>query len=127
MSDCGVCIGLDYGDCDGYPEIQEVRWPRAKKEHRCGECNRAIAKGENYQRCSGKFDGEFYDEKTCAQCAEIRSALSCEAWPVFGEMWNEIEEFAFPQMTTTCFDKLSTVAAKELLRSRWMAWKGLAA
>jgi len=127
MGDCGVCIGISYGDCDGTPEVSNLRWPKARKEYRCCECERAIPKGEIYERASGKFDGEFYDQKTCEQCAEIRQSFSCEAPPPFGELWEEITDYLFPALTTTCFDKLITPQAKELLRVRWMKWKGLTA
>jgi hypothetical protein len=127
MSDCGVCIG-GY-DCDGYAEFQETRWPKARKEHVCGECERKIIKGETYHRWSGKYDGEFFDDITCAQCAEIRAAFTCAEYdqtgPPQGELWNDIREAMFPRMTTACFDKLQTLEAKTFLRERWMKWKGL--
>jgi hypothetical protein len=127
MSDCGVCIG-GY-DCDGYAEIYETRWPKARKEHRCGECARVIPKGEVYQRVSGKFDGEFFDDITCSQCAEIRSAFTCterdQTGPPAGELWSDIKEMMFPHLTTACFDKLQTPEAKTFLRAQWMRWKGI--
>ena len=126
MSDCGVCIGIGYGDCDGAPEICNTRWPKAKKEHKCCECNRTILIGEEYERSSGKFDGSFWDEKTCNECAEIRIAFTCEVPPPFGELWSEITEYAFPNLNTSCFDRLDTPAAKSFLRERWLKWKGLA-
>ena len=127
MTDCGVCIGIDYGDCDGPVELCETRWPKAVKEHVCVECSRAIPKGEIYQRCSGKFDGDFYDEKTCAECADIRDAFTCEVPPPFGQLWAEIREFVFPQANTSCFDKMASAKAKEVFRKRWMEYKGLTA
>ena len=125
MGDCGVCIGYD-GDGE-YPEFSEIRTPKAKRVHKCTECDRDILPGERYQYYIGKFDGDFCTEKTCSQCAEIRAAFSCEEWPMFGELWNEIIEFMFPVITTACYDKLSTPEAKAKVRDRWMQWKGLAA
>lgn len=128
MSDCGVCIG-GY-DADGMPEFHEVRWPKARKDHRCEDCNEVIPKGIVYQRYSGKFDGEFYDIITCSICSEIRSAFTCSEYdqtgPPPGELWADIAEMMFPRLTTACFEKLETPQAKEFLRTRWMRWKGLA-
>lgn len=122
MSDCGVCLGGDYGDGEPY-EWSECRYPRARKDHKCGECGRTIAKGEKYQRFSGKFDGELCDNVTCGQCAEIRDVFSCEAWPIWGELWCDVREVLFPQLTTACFAKLRTPEAREFLRAKWMEWK----
>ena len=126
MSDCGFCVGSDGMDGE-YPEFSEIRNVIAKKFHRCCECNREIKPGEKYQYYVSKFDGEFMAEKTCNECAEIRSCFSCGGgWPCFGELWNEMTE-GFPALTTGCFDKLDTPEAKSFLQRRWMEWKGLAA
>ena len=128
MSDCGVCIG-GY-DTDGMSEFYNVKWPKARKEHHCEDCGKVIAVGETYKRESGKFDGELYDIITCAICSEIRSAFTCSEYdqtgPPTGELWNDIKEQMFPTLTTACFEKLETPAAKAELRRRWMQWKGLA-
>lgn len=126
MSDCGVCIGGDSDDGER-PEFQDITNPKARREHRCCECERTIAAGESYQRYVGKFDGEMYCEKTCSQCAEIRSAFCCGGgWPFFGDLWGEMQD-AFPGLNSSCFDRLTTPEAKQFLRDRWMKWKGLAA
>jgi hypothetical protein len=125
MSECGVCIGSD-GDGE-YPEFSEITYPKARKEHRCEECGRAIVAGETYQKVAGKFDGEFYCDKTCCQCAEIRDAFSCGGgWPMPGSLWEEMRD-AFPALNSSCFDRLATPEAKQFLRERWMKWKGLVA
>jgi hypothetical protein len=129
MSDCGVCIG-GY-DSDGYPEFYNSGRPKARKEHRCEDCRRTIAKGQVYRRDSGKFDGELFSYKTCLICDEIRQAFTCAEYdqvgPPPGDLWSDIQEMMFPNLTTACFDKLSTPKAKAYLRERWIAWKGLAA
>ena len=123
MSECGVCIGGE--DYDGVCEFQDFSHPRARKEYLCGECHKTIQPGDKYQKFVGKFDGDFFCEKTCEVCAEIRDCLSCGTSPAFGEMWGEIRDYVFPSMTTSCFDKLETAEAKAELRRRWMEWKGL--
>jgi hypothetical protein len=125
MSDCRCSIGSE-GDGE-YPEFSDVRHVKARKTHQCCECGKDIQRGETYQYWVGKFDGEMGYEKTCLICAEIRSSFSCEAWPLFGYMWAEIKDHMFPELTTACYDRLSTPEARSIVQRRWREWKGLAA
>lgn len=124
MVDCGVCIGG--GDYDGSPEFFDVTWPTARKIHRCEECKREIPKGSQYRREAGKYDGNLYCIKTCEVCAEIRDAFTCDdgAGSEYGSLWSDLTD-SFSALTTGCFERLTTVAAKQYLRERWMRWKGL--
>ena len=123
MSDCGVCIG----GYDGDVEFCDVTEHKARKEHKCGECGRIITPGERYQKAFGKCEGEIWNQKTCAECAEIRAAFTCHGGETYGILWEDMRDYAFPEINEVCFDKLKTVAAKKFLRHRWMEWKGLAA
>ena len=40
----------------------------AKKEHKCVYCSKPIAKGELYQKWSGRYDGAFYSEQGHLDC-----------------------------------------------------------
>jgi hypothetical protein len=125
MTDCGVCIGG--GDYDGTPEFCNVEYPKARKVHRCTECRMDIPKGVQYQRVSGKCDGDIFTEKTCCPCAEIRDAFTCDGVPPeYGKLWEEMES-SFPTLTTGCLESLETPEAKRFLLDRWRKWKGLAA
>ncbi len=123
---CDICIGG--GDHDGYPEFFEEAWPKARKDHRCCECRKTIPKGEEYQACSGKFDGAFFYEKTCAACAEIRRTYSCGGdQPAFTGLWEAFEDsdgFNNFRMAGECWDSL-TAPAKAKLLDKWRQWKGL--
>jgi hypothetical protein len=122
MSDCNVCLGSDI-EC--YAEFYEGKTVTAKKDHKCTECRETIAKGTQYLRECGKWDGEFSSFHTCLICAELRTAFSCQDGQAicFGELWNEIEEYLFPEMTTGCLEKCKTAAAKQFLIDRWNKWK----
>ena len=79
------------GDCyDGDFSSSIVR--KARKPHKCGECDRYILVGEQYEYATGKHYGEFYDAKTCTDCLSLRNAFFC-SWlygNVFLFFWNSI-------------------------------------
>jgi hypothetical protein len=41
---------------------------KARKAHRCYECNRTIQPGETYTRSAGVWEGNFQCVKRCAHC-----------------------------------------------------------
>ena len=66
---------------------------RARKEHICGECRRAIRKGERYFRAAGVQDGYAWDAKQCAQCAAAAGWLVKECGGfLFGGVQQDLEE-----------------------------------
>ena len=123
MSDCGVCIGVEPdGTCDFF--VQEIR--KARKPHRCCECNKEIQIGERYEHARGKFYGEMWNSDTCLICAEIAEAFYCNGRMFGGELWQDMDDCEVWQgMTTGCLDRLKTASAKAELMRRWQEWKGL--
>lgn len=125
MSACGACIGgCDY---DGYVVCWNQKNIRASKDHRCVECRCLIPKGTVCERTSGLFDGSWFADHTCAECAQIRAVYSCgENPPCNGEMWLAWGEGGFDdlRMAGECWDSLSA-PAKEKLLGKWRKWKGL--
>jgi len=63
---------------DGYNDFESRYWLKARKDHKCYECCRVIVKGEKYQKFSGKYDGEFFEFKTCAACESLREHITKE-------------------------------------------------
>jgi hypothetical protein len=120
MSDC-ACIGGYEGDS---PDVYNSKVVTARKPHQCYECNGIIQPRDAYERVSGKWDGEWATYEFCAACSEIGNKLSCDG-RVFGLLWSDIRDYMFPRMGGDCFDKLETAHAKEFLRAKWIAWKGL--
>lgn len=123
MSDCSVCIGG--GDIDDYPEFSDCKIVKARKIHKCSECHRDIAIGQQYERFSFKFDGHMYCEKTCLDCRNIRIGLTCEGEspPVIGELWSDVIA-NFPHLkSTACLAKIPTASAKAYFLERWRQWK----
>ena len=77
MSNCS-CVYIDM-DYDG-PEFHKTTMPRARKEHRCGECGRTIMPLERYENINGVWEGDFSTYKTCLDCLSIRNEFFCEGY-----------------------------------------------
>ena len=120
MRKCDVCIGGDYD----FENVYIVTTRKARKQHKCYECNGEIQPKEQYHRevC---IDGEVVVYKVCAACYEIRLTYSCGHSFHIGTLWEDLEE-CFPvfRMAGECWDKLSATAKAKLL-DKWRKWKGL--
>jgi hypothetical protein len=83
-----------------------------------------IERGELYEHVRAKWDGEVKSVDTCRQCAEIRNVFACGEGYVHGELWEDMTEIAFPELTTAtdCFRELSS-ESKEFLLAKWREWK----
>jgi hypothetical protein len=89
---------------------------RARKEHRCGECGRAIQPGEIYLYAFLVIEGFGCSFKTCAHCrvAEEWLSANCGGW-VYEEVLEEIEEHGveYPALA----ERLKAFAQK--MRAKW--------
>lgn len=123
MGCADVCLdmGYDFEPADFF----RLSRPRARKEHRCVECYRAIRAGEKYERSSGKSEGDFWSDATCSTCAEIRKAFVCGSW-VLGMLWGTIDEEMFPiwneRGPIDCLAKLETKGARDYAMERYDKW-----
>lgn len=74
------CIDADYGEPI---EMYNAKLVRARKAHRCGECDDTIAVGDLHEVVTGRCDGEWLSHRTCARCCNVRKdyfatcALGC--------------------------------------------------
>lgn len=120
MSDCNVCVYFD-GDT---AEVFEQDNRKARKDYKCCECDRQIAKGSLYQFCKMLFEGEWSTYRTCLPCAEIRKAFSCEGECLGGVFWDEMEElFRDIEVSGDCLKKLQSPEAKRYFAERYRSWK----
>lgn len=119
MRDCGVCLSR----YDGESDFVKSENRKAKKNYACSECGKVIPKGSLYEYASGKSEGQFWTFRTCLICAEIAEAFYCDGRLFGGMLWEEMNDYAFENMTTGCLDRLTTAAAKEELVRRWNDWK----
>lgn len=62
-------------DDDGRVTVLHARRPRARREHRCDECRRAIEPGERYVVERYVYEGAATSHKTCRHCDAVRAWL----------------------------------------------------
>jgi hypothetical protein len=83
----------DYAE---YPTFYEEKMVTARRDHRCCECLGAIAKGERYERKSGKWEGQVQTYKTCQRCldfeAHIKAHIPCFRLCSIGDLIEEAVE-----------------------------------
>ena len=86
--ECGCSIDID---CDGGgPECGTIKDRKARKEHKCCECNRTILKGEVYRDESGIWEGKPDCFKTCKDCLSVRDVYFCGF--EYGRLWECLTE-----------------------------------
>ena len=56
-------------DADEGCTVWEVSWRKARKEHKCCECNDTIKLGDRYEYIFSIFEGDVNQYKTCEFCA----------------------------------------------------------
>lgn len=84
-------------DSDGaVTMIEDGKYVRARTEHKCQECHRAIAPGESYHREVYLWEGVFNLHKTCAHCMVVRGWLQdeCGGW-LYGGVEEDAREHIF--------------------------------
>ena len=125
MSD-GYC-DVDFSDASS--ELDPVEFfsitnPVARKGHECFECKETIPVGSRHQHAAYKFEGKFCSDRRCASCAEVAAEFG---YFIFGGcLWSEMEEqWSNGANVQGCIARLTTVKARELMRRRWLRWKGL--
>src|SRR5690554_6021028 len=74
-------------------EVLSDTKPVARKVHRCGECQREIQPGEQYEKIVGIFEGQMDTYKTCLHCVAVREWLSqvCGGW-LYGMVGEDLLE-----------------------------------
>ncbi len=66
------------------PEFYHCETRRAKKDHCCSECGRAITLGESYEHVHAKWNGDISTFKTCPRCLALKewveAHVPCFCW-----------------------------------------------
>jgi len=86
-----------------YPECYQEKSRRARKEHKCCECQSKINPGDRYKYISGVWNRRGQSFKLCLECHTIRGIVSSladefhfdptEDGPAFGDLHQWIGEF----------------------------------
>ena len=123
MGDCDVCLG----DFDG--DTADVWLPKivkARKPHKCFECDREVPVGQEYERIKMLQEGGWDVYDVCLLCREIHIRFACGNGRCVGNLWEDMREVVFPELTMSskCFAGLSAMAKAEVI-NRWQQWKGL--
>jgi uncharacterized protein with PIN domain len=97
---------------DDFAEMIETRVNKARKEHKCHECQELIKPGEKYLVEKEVFDGRLSTHKTCLRCKEVRDAyLSAFYW---GRVWEDLRE-CFDDIPMRDYEKFSKEAQIKIL------------
>jgi hypothetical protein len=121
----GICDFSIDGDCDEPAEEMRCSFVRARVEHRCLECASRIPVGATFERIALKYEGSWNVDRLCLACSEVSQEFY-DGGRVLGVLWSEIESnWDDGAHLQACLNRLSTVAAKELMRRQWLQWKGL--
>ena len=76
-----------------YPKVFKCIYRKARKEHRCYECNKIIEYGERYQNIRGLWDHRWYEYKTCTTCDDLRDELKYDGeLAPFGDLQEWVQE-----------------------------------
>lgn len=81
------------------PSVYEEKFPIARKEHKCCECQKTITVGQKYEFFKGCWNGKWQKFRTCMDCHELRLDMSDHGeWPPFGELgeWAQEADVQFP-------------------------------
>jgi hypothetical protein len=69
---------------------------RARKQHRCDECNGPILAGESYKKRGGVWQETFETYRQCALCVELEEwakiSVPCFCWDIFGTLHERVQE-----------------------------------
>lgn len=81
-------------ECDYEPaDLWFERQPRAAKAHRCCECHGLIAKGERHGLATGKYDGQWFSNRRCADCQHHACTLGkLESHCICCQIWGGLQE-----------------------------------
>ncbi len=81
----------DYGEYGCSEDFYHAKTPKARKTHKCDECDGEIKSGDVYERATGKEEREFYTYKTCGDCLSIAKAFFCSR--MHGGLFVDLEEY----------------------------------
>lgn len=119
MSGC-ACI---YVDVDEPTDTISCKKYFARKEHTCSECG-VIFKRQQYERYAGKWEGKFFEHKTCLDCLSLREEFFCSGW-IWGKLLQKVEEYVCDvsgDIPSKCINRLTPGARNRVLTMIEACW-----
>jgi len=119
--DCACMYVPDYDS----PQFFREKMVKARKEHKCCECQRAIEPGETYEYSSGMWDGRLDQHKTCSDCVSVRANFCCDGY-LFESLWEGLWEHVSElqgQLDSSCIVSLTPKAREkvcEMIEEVWV-------
>jgi len=105
------CAKIDLNTSDDIAEFYTVKKRKARKQHKCGECNRIIEIGEVYESYFSVCDNTRYTfyHKTCNDCLVIRKVFYEDFSYYYGEIFADIHDFYFrlDEIPESCLSQLT--------------------
>lgn len=91
-----MCMADDADPCSYWDESVH----KARKTHKCSECDRAIAPGEPYRSCRWISEGQWSTSKMCSHCEVAAEWLrkNCGGFLTFGiheDIREHVDEYAY--------------------------------
>lgn len=83
---CDCSIDVDYS-----PDFFVSNIVTARTTHKCCECQDEIRPREQYEKVTGKWEGELDTFHTCQPCKRIRDDYCCGGYE-FGGLWEALHE-----------------------------------
>jgi len=103
-------------DIDSYSTNLSQSHPKARKDHRCGECRKTIVRGEVYLREVNIHDGRVITDKTCQDCVSIRNEFFREGY-WYGQVIELLDEHvqeSHGDISENCFAALTPGAREKV-------------
>ena len=100
-----TCTCDDFGDT---ASVYNERYPRARRQHICCECNSAIEPGERYHYFSGCWDGSWSTFETCLVCEAIRAEVCPNGY-----------EFGMLRQTIWYCHDIDYITGEERVEKKW--------
>jgi hypothetical protein len=96
-----ACCCIDVDEPADLSHRREIK--RARKEHQCCECRRAIPKGAPYRYETACHDGVWSHYKTCRLCASIRDDRFSCGW-YWTRLWADLR-YCLGEFDCSCDDE----------------------
>lgn len=116
-----MCCPLEEGDETA--QVYNQKTVVGRKDHKCSECKETIPKGTAHDHVKMLFDDSWSEFRVCESCREIGDHFACNNGRVIGELWSDLEQNFFPDMTAggPCLNGLTPQNKARMFEKR-TAW-----